>query len=163
MKQTFSPVTDAAQFGQLHQQLIQTLGYGDLEDAMRECTQLADQDFARNFSAAAGPHSGPWAPRKRNGNGLERGEGHPLEIKTGEMFQAVTSPFGRGHVQDVGYRSAEIGVDPASPAGGYVFAQNYGSPLRGLPQREFADVTDETADKMAELVADEMERLLAAD
>lgn len=159
MKQTFSPVTDAAQFGQLHQQLIQTLGYGDLEDAMRECTQLADQDFARNFSAAAGPHSGPWAPRKRNGTGLERGEGHPLEIKTGEMFQAVTSPFGRGHIQDVGYRSAEIGVDPGEIP--YAAAQNYGRSEINLPAREFADVSDGTIDRMTDIIADEVERLLA--
>lgn len=159
------PTTAALQFGSLHQELIQSLGYGDLEEELTECAHLADQAFARNFSAAAGPHSGPWAPRKQGGSGLGDAQGrtigtHPLEILTAEMFEAVTSPFGRGHIEDVGYRGAEIGVDPSSPAGAYVFAQNYGNPLKGLPQREFVDIGDEDADRMADIIADGMERLL---
>lgn len=157
MKQNASTTTPAEQFGALHQRIVQDFGYGNLQDAFRECSQLADEDFGRNFAAAAGPHSGPWAPRKRNGTGLERGEGHPLEIKSGDMFQAITSPFGAGHIEDVGFRGAEIGVDPGVIR--YASAQNYGVPGR-LPQREFVDVSDATADKMTELIADELERIL---
>lgn len=161
MKRNWTPLTAAEEFGALHQGMIQAIGYGNLEEALTECAHLADEDFGRNFAAAAGPHSGPWAPRKQGGTGLARGEGHPLEIKSGEMFHAVTSPFGRGHLEDVGYRSAEIGVDPDSPAGAYMFAQNYGTRDGKLPQREFFDIRDETADHMAEIIADAVVDLIA--
>lgn len=155
MKRTYSPVTAASEFGALHQEMIQALGFGDLEEALAECVQLANKAFGRNFAAAAGPNSGPWPPRKQGGTGLEKGQGHPLEILSGEMFEAVTSPFGRGHIEDVGYRGAEIGVDPEEIP--YAAAQNYGYTYpdgRVLPQREFVDVTDEDADQMAEIIAD---------
>lgn len=163
MKVTATSVTPASQMGALQQELTQTLGYADLSEPLKECSLLADQAFARNFAAQAGPESGPWAPRKKDGSGKigDAESGHPLEIKSGEMFLAVTSPFGRGHIEDVGYRSAELGVDPAEVP--YALAQNYGRPDANLPAREFEDVDDETADRCAEIMADAMlEELLNA-
>jgi phage gpG-like protein len=156
MKRTAVAVTPAAQFGSLHQEMIQTLGYADLSEPIAECEKLADQAFGRNFAAQAGPHSGPWAERKRGGTGKigERDAGHPLEIKSGDLFEAITSPFGRGHIEEAGPRSGEIGVDAGEIP--YAAAQNYGFSKRKLPQREMADITDKDADEMAEIMADAM-------
>ena len=38
----------------------------------------------------------------------------------------------------------------------YAAAQNYGYPERNLPQRESFDIQDETADRMAEVIADDL-------
>lgn len=157
MKRFATAVTPASQFGALHQELIQELGYGDFSEPLKECAQICDQDFARNFAAQAGPESGPWAPRKKQGSGKigEKGQGHPLLIKTGELFLAATSPFGRGHIEDVGYRNVQIGVDLSEVP--YARAQNYGYAPRNLPAREFMDVTGKTADDCADVLADWLE------
>lgn len=156
MKRFATAVTAASQFGMLRQELTQTLGYADLSEPLKECAQLADQAFGANFAAQAGPQSGPWPARKADGSGQigEQDAGHPLLIKSGDLFLAVTSPFGRGHIEDVGNRSAEIGVDPSEIP--YAMAQNYGYAPRNLPAREFEDIDDETADLCTEIIADAM-------
>lgn len=144
----------ASQFGADVQEMVQTLGFGDFSEPLRECAHLAREDFARNFAAQAGPHSGLWPERKANGSGKigEKDAGHPLEIKSGFMFQAEANDFGEGAITDVGYREAVLAVDPEVVP--YAAAQNYGYPKGNLPQRESFDVQDETADKMAEVIAD---------
>lgn len=156
MKRTATAVTLASQIGSLHQELIQTLGYADMSEPLGECAQLADKAFGANFAAQAGPNSGPWPARKHDGSGKigDADKGHPLEIKSGALFLAVTSPFGRGHIENIGPRSAELGVDPDAVP--YAAAQNYGFAARNLPQREFEDVDDATADQCAEIMADAM-------
>lgn len=144
----------ASQFGSEVQELVQTLGFADLSESLTECAHLARQDFGRNFAAMAGPHSGEWAPRKQDGTGQKAGEGHPLEIKSGAMFLAETSDFGAGAITDIGTRDVLLAVDPDVIP--YAAAQNYGYPEGNLPQRESFDVRDETADQMAELIADDM-------
>lgn len=153
-----APDIEAERFEYAVTEMAQAIAFGDLTDALTECVELADKDIGRNFAAAAGPHSGAWPARKRDGKGQKRGEGHPLLIKTGALFQAATSPFGKGHVQEVFPRGAEIGIDPAAVP--YAAAQNYGFADRNLPQREFEDVSDATMDVMAELVADQVIDLL---
>lgn len=161
MKRFATAVTPASQFGALHQELIQELGYGDFSEPLKECAQLCDQDFARNFAAQSAPNGSPWPPRKKQGSGKagEKGQGHPLLIKTGELFLAATSPFGRGHIEDVGYRNVQIGVDLSEVP--YARAQNYGYPQRNLPAREFADVSEQTADNCTEVMADWLEGAMA--
>lgn len=158
MKLTAYPECLASEFGQEVQELLGALAHGDLSDPLTECAHLARQDFAENFAAQAGPHSGAWAPRKQKGSGKigEKGAGHPLEIKSGALFLAETSDFGAGALTDIGPREATLGVDPdAIP---YAAAQNYGhtydNPLRVLPQRESFDIRDATADRCLEIVAD---------
>jgi len=147
-----APDIEAERFEYAIAEIGHAIAFGDLTEALIECAQIADKEFGRNFAAAAGPHSGPWPARKRNGKGLKRGEGHPLEIKSGDEFLAASSPFGRGHEQEVFPRGAEIGIDPAVIP--YAAAQNYGFAERNLPQREFFDVSDAAMDQMAEIIAD---------
>ncbi|MDE2470717.1 MAG: hypothetical protein KGL35_18730 [Bradyrhizobium sp.] len=156
MKRFATAITPAAQVGAMHQDLIQALGYADLSEPLKECAQLADKAFAENFAAQAGPESGPWPARKAHGSGQigDADQGHPLEIKSGELFLAVTSPFGAGHIEDVGNRSAELGVDPNEIP--YAMAQNYGRPDANLPQREFEDLTEEEKQQCDEIIADAM-------
>jgi hypothetical protein len=156
MKRNATTVIPASEFAAEAAMMLDALAHGDLSEPLSACAHLADEEFGRNFAAMAGPHSGAWAPRKQGGTGQGKGEGHPLEIKSGAMFQAETSPFGEGHIENVGPRSAEIGVDPEIIP--YAAAQNYGhtyqNPLRVLPQRESMDVSDQVADRMAEEMAD---------
>lgn len=163
MKVTARPETLASQFSAEVKDLVQALHSADLSEAMTDCAHLAREDFGRNFAAQAGPHSGEWAPRKKQGSGKigDKDAGHPLEIKTGAMFLAETSDFGAGAITDIGPRGAVLAVDPDVIP--YAAAQNYGYPKRNLPQRESFDIQDETADRMAERVADEiLDRLRTA-
>lgn len=156
MKRNAYPECMASQFHEEVQELLGVLAHGDLIDPLTECAHLARQDFAENFAAQAGPHSGAWAPRKQKGSGKigEKGAGHPLEIKSGALFLAETSDFGAGALTDIGPREATLGVDPEVIP--YAAAQNYGYPKRNLPQRESFDIQDETADRMAEVIADDL-------
>lgn len=158
MKRNAYPECLASQFHEEVQELLGVLAHGDLSEPLRECANLARQDFAENFAAQAGPHSGAWAPRKKDGSGKigEAGSGHPLEIKSGALFLAETSDFGAGAITEIGRREATLGVDPDVIP--YAAAQNYGhtydNPLRVLPQRESFDIRDATADRCLEMVAD---------
>lgn len=154
MKRNAQPEVLASQFHDEVQELIGTLAHADLSEPLRECAHLAREDFGRNFAAQAGPHSGEWPERKANGSGKigEKDAGHPLEIKSGLLFQAEANDFGEGAITEVGYREAVLAVDPEAVP--YAAAQNYGNPKGNLPQRESFDIQDETADKMADLLAD---------
>lgn len=158
MKLNAQAEVQASEFHTEVEELLGVLAHGDFSEPLTECAHLARQDFARNFAAQAGPHSGPWAPRKKEGSGKigEKDYGHPLEIKSGAMFLAETSDFGAGAITDIGPREAVLGVDPDVIP--YAAAQNYGhtyqNPLRVLPQRESFDVQDGTADQMNEIMAD---------
>jgi len=158
MKRNLQTDVPASEFAAEAAKIVGAIEHGDLSESMSLIAHMADQEFGRNFSAMAGPHSGAWAPHKQGGTGQGKGEGHPLEIKSGAMFEAETSPFGAGHIENVGPRSAEIGVDPDVIP--YAAAQNFGfvyqNPLRVLPQRESMDVSDPVADQMAEVMADGM-------
>lgn len=156
MKRFATAVTPATQAAALNQELSHVLAYVDLSEPLKECAQLADQAFARNFAAQAGPESGPWPARKSDGNGQigEQDAGHPLLIKSGDLFLAVTSPFGRGHVEDIHNRSAELGVDPEEIP--YAMTHDQGRPDANIPQREFEDIDDRTADLCTEIIADAM-------
>lgn len=156
MKQSALTVVTASELGAEIDAICQSLEHGDLSEPLTECAQMADAAFGRNFAAMAGPHSGEWAPRKQNGSGKKVGDGHPLEIKSADMFQAETNEFAAGHIQDVSSREAVIGVDPEVIP--YAAAQNYGhvyqNPFRVLPQRESMDEPDDVADAQTEVMAD---------
>lgn len=146
MKRDLLPLVRVKDFKTEVDAIVHVLAEGDLSEAMRDSARIADNAIGRNFAAQAGPHSGGWAPRK------EEGDGHPLEIESGDLFQAETSPFGRGHIEEIGPRSVSIGVDPDEIP--YAFAQNYGRPDINLPARESADIDQEAEDAIVDRVAD---------
>lgn len=159
MKQDAHTDTLAEQLGSETADMVRQLGYGSLEPAFGECIELAHKSIAENFVATAAPHGGEWPPRKseRTGTGLadanNRTEGtHPLLIKSGKLFQAATSDFGEGAIEEVRDRDASIGIDPGEVS--YAATHNYGDAERGMPQREFEDVSDAAMDEMAEAIAD---------
>lgn len=165
MKQDAHADILAEQLGFETADMVRQLGYGSLEPAFKECIEVAHKSIAENFVETAGPHSGDWPPRKseRTGTGLadanNRTEGtHPLLIKTGKLFQAATSDFGEGAIEDVRDRDAAIGINPQEVP--YAATHNYGDPGRGMPQREFEDVSEEAMDQMAEAMADRGVELL---
>lgn len=158
MKQNLSVDVPASQFGAAVQDMVQALNYGSFEPALKECIDIAHKSIAENFANQSSPHGGPWAPRKskKTGKGTwENGRlqgSHPLEILTGTLFQAETSDFGAGHVQDIGYREAFTGVDSGEVP--WAGPQNFGNPAQNLPARLSEDVSDEAVDRMADEVAD---------
>lgn len=164
MKQNLSIDVDAAQFGAASQDMVQALNFGSFEPALKECLEEGQKDIARNFAAQASSHGGTWAPRKSKQTGPGTFENnrlqgtHPLLIDTGLMFQAETSDFGEGHVENLGYREATSGVDPeVVPYAGF---HQFGAPGANIPARPSVDLSDETVDTMAELIADRGVELL---
>lgn len=165
MKQDLHSDAPAEQLGFATAEMVQALGYGSLEPAFNECIDIAHKSIVENFVNTSGPHSGAWPPRKskRTGTGKadanNRTEGtHPLLIKSGKMFQAATSDFGAGSIEDVRDRDAMIGIDPQGVP--YAATHDYGAPARGIPQREFEDVSEAAMDRMTEEVADRGVELL---
>lgn len=157
MKQDFHTDVPADQFGFATAEMVQALGYGSFAPAFEECIGLAHKSIAENFVATAAPHGGEWPSRKQKGAGKEVGQGHPLLILSGKLFQAATGDFGEGSLKEINDRGAATGVN--SNAVPYAAAQNFGIKGR-LPQREFEDVSDLAMDAMAELIADQGIELL---
>lgn len=161
MKRTALAVTPATQFAALARDIVRDFENGDLSEPLKECAQIADKAFARNFAAQASPDGGPWPARKKKGTGKigEQDAGHPLLIQSGDLFEAATSPFGRGHIEDVGRMSAEIGVDLDDVP--YARAQNYGRTEINLPAREFEDLTEDEQAQCDEIMADYLTELMS--
>lgn len=145
MKADAQTIVPAAQFGAEVQKMVQALGYGSFAPAFEECIELAHANIAQNFFLSETAGGDGWPPRK------VIGDGHPLLIDTGLLFGAATGE-GDGAVKEVGYRDASIGVDAGTVP--YAAAHNFGYPENNLPQREFEDVSDATANEMAERIAD---------
>ncbi len=127
-------------------EMAKAIETGSFAPAFEQCIELAHKEFGVNFAATAAPHGGSWPPRKKIG------DGHPLEIKSGDLFQAETSDFGKGSIKQVGDREAFTGVDPGEVP--YAAAQNYGRSEINLPARESEDVDEAALDAMAEEMAD---------
>jgi hypothetical protein len=92
-----------------------------------------------------------WPPRK------DPGDGHPLLIETGALQAAATGKHAASVHRIVDRTELQLGVDPgASNEGGIPWAVTHqeGNPAVNIAQREFAGISDETADKCAEIVAD---------
>jgi phage gpG-like protein len=128
-------------------QMAGALERGSFAPAFRDSIELAHKSIGQNFAAEAAPHGAGWPPRK------EEGDGHPLLIESGELFQAATSDFGSGSVNMIGDREASTGVDPLEVP--YAATQNFGDAERNIPAREFEDPSDAALDEMAERLADE--------
>ncbi|HEV3343008.1 MAG TPA: hypothetical protein VG125_21720 [Pirellulales bacterium] len=126
--------------------MIAALESGSFAPAFKDCLEIAHKSIGVNFAATAAPHGGEWPPRKKVG------DGHPLLIESGRLFQSATSDVGEGHVGEIGDREASTGVDPNAVP--YAATQNFGNPNRNIPAREFEDVDDATLDAMLERVAD---------
>lgn len=142
----------AEQLGDETAALAQALDQGSFARALKDNHDLVHKSVGVNFTATAAPDGSKWPPRKKIG------DGHPLLIDTGTLFQAATSDFGAGAVNEVGDRDAATGIDPEEVP--YAATHNYGDPVRNMPQREFEDVDDTTLDRMAERIADEGIRLI---
>ncbi|HEV8061090.1 MAG TPA: hypothetical protein VGP68_14515 [Gemmataceae bacterium] len=122
------------------------LSSGSFAPAFKQNIELIHKSVGVNFASTSSPDGGEWPARKKVG------DGHPLLIESGDLFQSATSDFGLGSVNDIGDREASTGVDPTEVP--YAATQNFGDPSRNIPQREFEDVDEATLDEMAERIAD---------
>lgn len=146
MKRDATTDVRADQLGSETSEMVQALNYGSFAPAFKQCIDLVHKRIGVNFASASSPNGGEWAPRKK------QGDGHPLLIDTGTLFQAATSDFGAGSFSDISAREASTGVDAGEVP--YAATHNFGDPSRNIPQREFEDVDEETLDQAAELMAD---------
>jgi phage gpG-like protein len=136
----------AEKLGDATAAMAEVLVHGSFAPALKDNHDLIHKSVGVNFAAAAAPKGNAWPPRKKIG------DDHPLLIDTTKLFQAATSDFGEGAVNEVGDREAATGVDPGEVP--YAATHNFGDPDRNMPQREFEDVDDATLDRMAERIAD---------
>lgn len=146
MKRDATTDVPAEQLGNEIAEMVDSLRHGSFEPALKECIELAHHSIGVNFASEASPHGGGWTPRK------EPGDGHPLLIESGKLFQAATSSFGEGHAGEVGDREASTGIDAGAVP--YAATQNFGRPEANIPARQFEDVDDRTVGAMLEIVAD---------
>lgn len=160
MKQDHSPLVDAADFAADAAEMLGRLEDGSFADALTDSVRTINKAVAENFANQSSPHGGAWPARKRPHGGLVYDSGpkagqafeHPLEILSGNLFQAETEEFGSGHVQQVGAREAFTGASKDEVP--YLFAQNFGRPEINLPARLSEDVSEEAIDKTVKEMAD---------
>jgi phage gpG-like protein len=114
------------------------------EDHSRLLKDMRQPIFAGisdNFTRGAAPDGTTWPPRKRIG------DGHPLLIKSGTMYQASTSTFGEGHVEQITDTDLMVGADLE-----YAARHQFG--LGRMPKREFMAIGEDTVDQLVEMTAD---------
>lgn len=118
----------------------------DLTKAMEATSAYLSSQAAGRFAGGHDPDGAPWPPLKP---ATVKRKGHAkILIDRGDLAAAMTSASAPGAIRDIGPRSLEHGED--LPHG-----WPHQSGTATLPQRAFAGVSEQDADHIAELVADE--------
>ena len=117
----------------------QQLDTMNLEPALRDCLPVIHEGFETNFMEARGPSGAPWLPRKDS-------KPHPLLILTGALLEAARDTGGMGHIDRVGPRELETGVDGGTIE--YAPVHEYGS--SNIPARPYMYASDKVQDQIAE-------------
>jgi phage gpG-like protein len=123
----------------------------DLSRAMRESSDYLSERAAERFESGHDPDGGSW-PALRPATVKRKGHAQIL-VDKGLLAAAMSAFAAPGAIRDIGPRSLEHGAD--TPYGAF---HQEGTPT--LPKREFAGVSDQDADHIADLVADEAVRQL---
>lgn len=100
---------------------------------------------ASNFFHAASPDGSPWPPRRGNYS-------WPMLRKSLAMFNSLCTEAAPGGYSIVAEKFAVIGSEVRSPSGfNYPALHNYGG--RVMPQREFAGLSPDAVDSLADAIA----------
>jgi len=132
--------------------MAQRLESAPLDDALAQCAEELQEGFADNFQRAADSAGGAWPQRK------DPTPTHPLLQLTGALLESTQTD-----TPSIAGRMLQVGVDPSSGAGGVPFAavHQFGSSSRNIAQREFIYATDDVLDACAEIIGDEVEKVLS--
>ncbi len=117
---------------------------GPYTKPLQEAIELAHRRMEKTFTQATSPGGKPWPPHAETTVRLYGP--HPLLILSGAM-KASTVVGGPDHIERVEPFTAYTGTKDRKA----IFHQQG---TKRMPQREFHGVDDETADKMAEALAD---------
>jgi hypothetical protein len=122
----------------------------DLSSAFEEAIGILNDGVYSNFLLKVGSEGDAWPPHSPET--VQRYGPHPLLVLSGAMLAASTEKGATGHIEEIGPRSAETGIDGDQIP--YTFAQNFGYSEGNIPQREFFYSVDDTDERAAETFFD---------
>ena len=143
---------------QIEQDLARTatrLASQSLEPAMQAMLPPLRQGFQENFQRTQSSTGEMWPDRK------EEGDGHPLLQDPKDPYDLYGAmQGGTGKIEEVAEREMTVGVDSESQRNAGVHNFGYDGPGFGgtrqihIPAREYCYASDETMDRMLDVLAD---------
>ena len=123
-----------------------TLNSRRFKPALQALVPKFEEGFTDNFARSAEASGVAWQPRK------SQKAANPLLILTAALVRSVGTNA-PGHFEEIGDEEGELGTNIK-----YARFHQYGT--KAMPARPYLDVADHIIDEGAEIVADEMLKLI---